>query len=970
MKWSTLTEVNSTLPFLASTPTLSAADLHVAPTGKDDQPGTREAPLATLAAARDAAREFAGKETVTIHVADGTYYLPETLVFTSEDSGSEDHPIVYQAENEGKAVISGGLRLDLKWRPYRDGIWKAATPAGLAIDQVFIDGIRQHMARFPNFDPGKPTAAYQGHAADAFSRERATKWKDPAGGYIHAMHLNRWGGYHYRITDKDEDGDVTYEGGWQNNRQMGMHPEQRMVENIFEELDAPGEWFHNANANTLYYYPNAGEDPGRSKVEVVRLPHLIEFQGSQENPVRHITLKGFTFRHTARTFMNTKEPLLRSDWTIYRGGAIKLTGTEEVSILDSEFDQPGGNAVFFNHYHRRGTVKGCHIHGAGASGVCFVGDPKAVRDPLFEYSQRQPLEKVDPEGGPKTDNYPADCVVEDTLIHGIGRVERQPAGVQISMASRITVRDCSIYDCARSGINVSDGTWGGHLIEGCDVFDTVLETHDHGSFNSWGRDRFWASDPKLTERAVTAKPDLPFLDAYQTTIIRSSRWRCDHGWDVDLDDGSSNYQIYNNLMLQGGLKLREGYSRKAWNNVMVNNGLHAHVWYPNSDNVFTGNIVMRGHSMIRLVSDWAKGVDGNFFTTVGGLEGMQQAGSDKHSLAGDPKFRDPANGDFRVADDSPALQVGFENFPMDQFGVQKPSLKAIANTPEFPKPMIREEVQSPKGNGTARAPSLFWLDARLHQLEGDEFSAFGVAKDTCGVQLAEFVPHAPAAAAGLKTNDLIIELNGDKTPDLPALFAALAKAGEKPIELTVIRDQKPERLRLSSPVVHLVESAERGDAFLTLKVPDPAKLQVSSDPRTHNEPLATLTDGKLAQNYDPLFANGVCGGIYKLYLGDSKHVTAVNTWSSSYGGRAAQRLTLYGSNHPIGPGWTLADGSRFTPIGSIDTTALPLRAFTATSLRAPRGGSLGTYRWILWHVSPISDLAENTSFQAFSVETQ
>ena len=48
------------------------------------------------------------------------------------------------------------------------------------------------------------------------------------------------------------------------------------------------------------------------------------------------------------------------------------------------------------------------------------------------------------------------------------------------MASEITVRDCSVYDTARAGINIGDGAWGGHLIERCDVFDTVLETHDHG----------------------------------------------------------------------------------------------------------------------------------------------------------------------------------------------------------------------------------------------------------------------------------------------------------------------------------------------------------------------------------------------------------------------------------------------------------------------------------------------------------
>ena len=124
------------------------------------------------------------------------------------------------------------------------------------------------------------------------------------------------------------------------------------------------------------------------------------------------------------------------------------------------------------------------------------------------------------------------------------------------------------------------------------MFDTVLETHDHGSFNSWGRDRFWHSDRGISQAEIDKDPKLPFLDAVKTTTIRDSRWRCDHGWDIDLDDGSSNYDIYNNLMLSGGLKLREGFRRRAWNNIAVNNTFHPHVWYANSNDEVYGNIFM------------------------------------------------------------------------------------------------------------------------------------------------------------------------------------------------------------------------------------------------------------------------------------------------------------------------------------------------------------------------------------------
>ena len=941
-----------------------AGDLHVSPAGKDSNSGTQAAPFKHLSAARDAARKLVGKEAVTIHVADGVHYLQETLVFTPADSGSEQFPVIYQAINEGKAVLSGGLKLELKWVAQADGVFKASTLPGLTIDQLFIDGGRQRMARYPNFDPTKTTAAYQGYSADAFSIERAAKWADPAGGYIHAMHSARWGGYHYRITGKNPDGSVAYEGGWQNNRQMGMHKEFRMVENIFEELDAPGEWFHNAKTHTLYFKPEPGMDLAKAKVEVVRLRHLVEFKGSSKQAVKHITLKGFTYRHAARTFMDTREPLLRSDWTIYRGGAVLLSGTENVSILDSEFDQVGGNAIFVNHYNRRALVKGCHIHDAGGSGVCFVGDPTAVRDPLFEYARKNDLTKIDRTPGPKTDDFPAESSVEDCLIHGIGRVERQPAGVQISMAYRIAVRDTSIYDCARAGINISEGTWGGHLIERCDVFDTVLETHDHGSFNSWGRDRYWVSNHRgVSEPEIKKDPKLPFLDAMKTTIIRDNRWRCDHGWDIDLDDGSSNYDIHNNLMLAGGLKFREGYGRKAYNNILINNGFHPHVWFDDSASEFHENITMKAHAGIGQPEGWGIFTDRNLFMSEADRARNAGSGSDTHSAVGEPKFLDPAAGDFRVADDSPALKLGFKNFPMDQFGVKKPSLKAIAKTPVIPA------LQMPGGDSQVKAGlTLFWLGAPLHGIEGEEFSAFGVSKDDAGVQLVKVPADSAAAKAGLCENDLVQGVNGQKVSNTNQLFAVLTTAGSTPLKLRIIRNQKPVDFTL--PATHFIVTETANDAKgFTKLVPSPAKdAAVTSSRKVNNDPLGTLTDGALNAGYGPVFTNGTHLGIYKMNLGAAKPISAISSWSfNQNSNRGRQLFTVYCSNSETDPGWDIKDANKFTPLGSIDTGSLLAAPFTAASLRALAGSTLGIYRWIAWETSPANANAENTAWQEFSV---
>lgn len=751
---------------------VNAAELHVSPTGNDTNAGTLEQPLASVAAAQRAARALAQRGPVTVWLHAGTYYLPDTIRFTPEDSGC-----TYAALDGQTAVISGGTKLELQWTPFRDGIMKATTPDGLALDQLFVNGKLQAMARYPNFDA--KVSIYNGHAADATGAARAARWSNPAGGYIHALHKARWGGLHFRITGKDDKGELTYEGGWQNNRPSEMHRDARFVENVFEELDAPGEWFHDAADCTLYYLPPADVDMKAVKVESVRLRHLVEFHGTKEKPVKNITLRGLVFRHAARTFMETKEPLLRSDWAIYRGGAILFKDAEDCAVADSEFDQVGGNAIFVSGYNRRLTISGCNLHDTGASAVAFVGEPVAVRSPLFNYDKKATYHDIDKTPGPKTDDYPSDCLVDDCLIFNVGTVEKQAAGVQISMAMNITVRHCSIYRTSRAGINIGEGAFGGHVIEFCDVFDTVRETGDHGSFNSWGRDRFWA----LAGAPGDELPALARLDMVRPNTLRNSRWRCDHGWDVDLDDGSSNYEIYNNVFLRGGLKLREGFHRKVWNNVAVDSTLHPHVWFDNSGDEVTRNIWMGSYRpALMRGAKWGKEVDRNFFATSDAdRTKFARQGCDANSLAGDPMFVDPAKGDFRVREGSPALKMGFVNFPMDQFGVRSARLRAIALTPEIP-------VIKGVADAARSAAKTQWRGATLRVLKDGEFSALGVAQESKGLVVADVEIASKAFADGVRAGDFLQALDGQDIQGLTDFQDRVSKTTAS--KLTVIREQR------------------------------------------------------------------------------------------------------------------------------------------------------------------------------------
>jgi len=720
---------------------------------------------------------------VEILLESGEYYLNKTLEFDPIMSY-----VTLKAKDAQNVSIKGSEKLTVEWK--KEGkLLVTHMDMKNPIDQIFIDGKAQILARYPDYDENG--GHWQGHAADAIDPDRIAGWANPEGAIIHAMHGAEWGDFHYTLTGIDENGEAVLSGGHQNNRPRAMHKVYRMVENVFEELDSPGEWYYNSSEEKLYWYPDEKIETMSSTLEIPVLSELIVVKGNKENPIVGLQIQGIRFSHSLRTFMKEYEPLLRSDWTIYRGGAILSEGSEGMKISDCEFTNLGGNGIFLSGYNRKASILRNHIHEVGASGVSLVGLALSVRSPSFQYNEFVDIQDMDTIRGPKTEDYPADCQIDNNLIYRIGRIEKQVAGVQLSMCMDIGISHNSIYDVPRAGINISEGTWGGHILEYNDVFKTVQESGDHGSFNSWGRDRFWHPHRKILDSLTLLDPQMPLWDAIHTTIIRNNRFRCDHGWDIDLDDGSSNYEIYNNLCLNGGLKLREGFYRRVENNIMINNGFHPHVWFSNSGDIFRHNIVMTDHKDIRLAA-WGKEVDYNLFPSSEALGEAQQNGTDNNSIAGNPDFIDPEKGDFRVSENSQAENIGFENFEMDNFGVQEAKLKSIRQEPEIP---VLHIMEFQKDKQVERN----WLGAKIKNIETlAERSAAGLP-DESGVIIRSVKAKSPAQKAGLVSGDVIISCENqkiNKMQDLLSIYQGNNWKGS--LVLLVFRNQSEIEIKIKT----------------------------------------------------------------------------------------------------------------------------------------------------------------------------
>ncbi len=717
-----------------SSPTTYPNVLYIAPDGNDQNPGTVEKPFATLEKAKNAVRDImkTSREPVRVLLREGTHYLQQPLELGPDSSGTAEAPVTYAAYAGERVTLSGGRRLECNWQAYQGGIMMCELPdvkAGrLDFTQLFINGERQIRARYPNYDnsrPGKsgyinPAGIIPADTVDPqpgsnddmvydgvgprgilFNPASFTQktWARPKDAVIHIFRSGYWGSLQWRIKTIDYahrsiwfgDGGNQMGAKWDPNPPAIDRHCRFFIENVFEELDAPGEWYLDTESGILYFMPPPDLDLQSAVVEVPVLESVVRLVGSQDRPASHITFDGFRIAHTTATYMGIYEVPSLSDWSIHRDGAIFLEGSRDCTIRNCWFDAVGGNAVFVSKYNRNAKVSGCKFTKAGDSAVVFVGSLD-----LTSGTQRA---------------FPYECQAYNNLIHDCGVFGKQSAGIYISRAKRITASHNLIYNMPRAAICIGDGTWGGHIIEFNHTHDTVRETGDHGPFNAWGRDKYWCLTqshmPYTIYRSIEA--GRVNVDVMEPMIIRNNFFEEHpdsiegvHGpvFGLDLDDGASNYEIYNNITKGISMKLREGANRTVYNNIWFDSVVAPCFQVGNEYNHdrFFNNITVMSRDDVYVITappargPWLEEIDNNCLFKQSGeftarvelvrgeqgpdpktrsydLEGWRGLGFDVHSVFADPMFVDAEHNDFRVQLNSPALKLGFKNFDMGQWGL-------------------------------------------------------------------------------------------------------------------------------------------------------------------------------------------------------------------------------------------------------------------------------------------------------------
>lgn len=795
--------------------------LYVSLEGNDDNNGSIEKPFKTLEQARDRIRLLrskGGQQGFTVLLRGGVYRFEEPFVLYPEDSGSEKFPVVYQAYADEKVVFSGSQPLQVEWETYRGPIWvtnaKLKNEKGFTPRTIWVDGEAKPLARYPNLTPRK--RPFGGVASDCLSPERVKRWNSPEGAYVHGMQHGKWGSMHYQIIDVKNN--IPHLSLISTNtttmyNEAQLHKKDRFVENVFEELDAPGEWFYDKLQKKLYYYPDEeNKDMKALSVEAPVTSTIIRMEGMEAHPVKHISFEGIQFEKTRSTWFLTQEHLPIGDYAIYRDAVVVMDGTEHCKIENCRFEQLGGNGVILSNYNRYSSVTGCRFEDLQANGVILVGSRDAMRDlpwcdvtnevevkdltdkwgyilsyRVWKEPYREFAQSTDLTPGPKTENYPRYCRVENNLITRIGELEKQAAGVLLSMCAENTIGHNTIYDLPRAGICINDGSWGGNIIEYNDVFHTVLSTADHGPFNSWGRDRHWTMKMHgLQKSGHEHAKERSRLDSYKTTIIRHNRFGHTvdtHSWGIDLDDGSSNFHIYNNLTLGCSFKLREGFYRTVENNICIGNFPPGkHVCFDSPEDVVRNNIyvnteagiVFEGiHCKPTQIKEYdynlyysltdaknvifkLRGVVDEGFLSEMTLKEWKRKGLDTHSIAANPQFENMKEMNFKLKKNSPAFKLGFKEFDLDNVGatISEYRQEAMEAHKKYDKPLFMTNKEVVKDDRVQT-----WLGATIKNMTTDtEKSAAGI-DDVKGIILINVPEASPLYKAGGRAGDVILQVN-------------------------------------------------------------------------------------------------------------------------------------------------------------------------------------------------------------------
>ena len=474
------------------------------------------------------------------------------------------------------------------------------------------------------------------------------------------------------------------------------------VENVIEELDEPGEWVLNTKEGKVYLWKR-NESPvvAPSLNELIRVEGNIDFDGPKDTPVRNLIFRGLTFKHGERYTLTKEDKGLQHDWDMLDkdNAAVRFRGAENCVIDQCHFLDSGSGAIRIDLYGMGNTISNNHIEHMGGGGILLCGY------------------------GPGTKDVNKKNTVFNNDIHHVGEIYWHSPGIFLWQSGENRIANNLINHTNYTGLILSGcmTDFFARKGNGRELVRTIrrnevpefekavtleevlpyLHTHDnHIENNEIHHVMEKMGDGNAIYIRGSGKNNIirrNYVHHMLADMIMQAGIRTDGGQTGTLVAENLLYKVTsqgiltkldnkveNNVIVEI-IEPPRGYYLSVREGPLTGASIERNIFYSTAkEGSFIDELPpgkegssedRRGRQLARVMdADADYNIYFNKVDTEMGkalIEKNQKNGVDLHSLAVDPMFVDPENGDFRLKADSPALKMGIKSLDVSKVGLQK-----------------------------------------------------------------------------------------------------------------------------------------------------------------------------------------------------------------------------------------------------------------------------------------------------------
>ncbi len=319
----------------------TAVTYHVSPNGSDANAGTSQAaPWRTIARVLQSIYSLQPGDQILFER--GGTYRGELIM---PNSGTSTNPITVGAYGTGAAPVISGSDVVTNWVQHSGNIWR--TSITTPVKHLYANGARQVLARFPNTgwlrnDQGTGTSL-----TDAALTQSSGYWT----GATLVVRSTNWS-YDAPTVSSFNNSTLTFPNIYYN---LGSNDWGYFLCNKLSELDAPGEWFHDAAAGMLYFWAPGNANPNTLLMEASVRQRGINVYWSRQ----HVVIRDIAFQHQHQA-------------------GIWIDGASSITVRECIFRElyHGLRTVGTNCIYQNNNFEGTYASGAMIldNGALFVGN--------------------------------------------------------------------------------------------------------------------------------------------------------------------------------------------------------------------------------------------------------------------------------------------------------------------------------------------------------------------------------------------------------------------------------------------------------------------------------------------------------------------------------------------------------------------------------------------------------------------